>query len=75
MATWFFSNGVSAVLDVEFLSDGFRLLSREVVNYEAGTRVRVLVQRPAAGDVAVSIDLAPPGKDFVPWLASTLKKR
>lgn len=74
-ATWFFSNGVSAVLDVEFLPDGFRLLSREVVNYEAGTRVRILVQRPAAGDAAVSIDLAPPGKDFVPWLVSTLKKR
>jgi hypothetical protein len=75
VATWFFSNGVSAVLDVELLPDGFRLVSREVVNYESGTRMRILFQRQPAGDVAMSVDLAGPGRDFTSWLVSGMKKR
>ena len=74
-ATWFFSNGVMAVLDVELLPDGLRLVSREVVNYEAGTRARILFQRRAEGDVAMNVDLASPGKDFVAWLVSDLRKK
>ena len=38
VATWFFSNGVAGAFDVELLPDGVRLLSRELVNYESGTR-------------------------------------
>src|SRR5512140_2316014 len=45
VATWFFSNGVTGVFDVELLPDGVRLLSRELVNYEAGTRARIVFQR------------------------------
>ena len=52
-----------------------RLLSRELVNYEAGTRARIVFQRRPEGDVAMNVDLAPPGKDFVPWLVSALKKK
>jgi hypothetical protein len=75
VATWFFSNGVSGLFDVELLPDGVRLLSRELVNYEAGTRARMVFQRRPEGDVAMNVDLAPPGKDFVPWLVSALKKK
>lgn len=75
VATWFFSSGVTGAFDVELLPDGLRLLSRELLNYESGTRARMLFQRRPDGDVATSVDLAPPGKDFVPWLVSALKKR
>ncbi len=74
-ATWFFSNGITGVFDVELLPDGFRLLSRELVNYEAGTRARMLFQKLPEGDVTMNVDLASPGKDFVPWLVSALKKK
>ena len=74
-ATWFFSNGVSGVFDVEILPDGARLLSRELVNYESGTRARMLFQKGPEGDVTMNVDLALPGKDFVPWLVSALKKK
>jgi hypothetical protein len=75
VATWFFSNGVTGAFDVELLPDGVRLLSRELVNYESGTRARLLFQRRPEGDVAMNVDLAAPGKDFVPWLVSALKKK
>lgn len=75
VAAWFFSNGTSGVFDVELLPDGIRLLSRELVNYESGTRARILFQRRPEGDVAMNVDLAPPGKDFVTWLVSALRKK
>jgi hypothetical protein len=75
VATWFFSNGVSGVFDVELLPEGIRLLSRDLLNYEAGTRARMLFQRRPEGDVTMNVDLAPPGKDFVPWIVSALKKK
>ena len=75
VATWFFSNGVSGTFDVELLPDGVRLVSRELFNYESGTRARLLFQKRAEGDVTMNVDLAAPGKDFVPWLVSALKKK
>lgn len=75
VATWLFSNGVVGAFDVELLPDGVRLLSRELVNYESGTRARMLFQRRPEGDVSMNVDLALPGKDFVPWLVSALKKK
>ena len=75
VATWFFSNGVTGVFDVELLPDGLRLLSRELVNYESGTRARMLFQRRPEGDVSMNVELAPPGKDFVPWVVSALKRK
>lgn len=75
VATWFFSNGVTGVFDVELLPDGVRLLSRDLANYEAGTRARLLFQRRPEGDVTMNVELAAPGKDFVPWLVSALKKK
>ena len=75
VAPWFFSNGVSGTFDVELLPDGVRLVSRELFNYESGTRARLLFQKRAEGDVTMNVDLAAPGKDFVPWLVSALKKK
>jgi hypothetical protein len=75
VATWFFSNGAAGAFDVELLPDGVRLLSREVVNYESGTRARLLFQKRPDGDVTMNVDLAAPGRDFVPWLVSALKKK
>jgi hypothetical protein len=75
VATWYFSNGVTGVFDVELLTDGIRLVSREVVNYEAGTRARLVFQKRPEGDVAMNVDLAPPGKDFVAWIVSALRKK
>ena len=75
LATWYFSNGVTGLFDVELLPDGVRLVSRELVNYEAGTRARILFQKRAEGDVAMNVELAAPGKDFMPWLVSALKKK
>jgi hypothetical protein len=75
VAVWLFSNGVTGTFDVELLPDGLRLLSRELVNYESGTRARLLFQKRPEGDVAMNVDLAAPGKDFVPWLVSALKKK
>jgi hypothetical protein len=74
-ATWFFSNGVSGDFDVELLEDGIRLTSRALVNYEAGTRARMLFQKRPDGDVTMNVELAAPGKDFVPWLVSALRKK
>jgi hypothetical protein len=74
-ATWFFSNGVSGVFDVELLPDGIRLLSRTLVNYEPGTRAQLVVRGRPGGGLTMNVDLAPPGKDFVPWIVSTLKKK
>jgi hypothetical protein len=75
VAAWYFSNGVTGVFDVELLPDGIRLVSRELVNYESGTRARLLFQRRADADVTMNVELAAPGKDFVPWLVSALKKK
>jgi len=74
-ATWFFSNGVFGIFEVEILPDGIRLVSRELVNYESGTRARILLLKRPDGDVGMDVDLAAPGKDFVPWLVSALKKK
>lgn len=75
VATWFLSNGVSAVLDVELLADGVRFASRDVVNYEAGTKMRILAQRQASGEVAWTLELAAPGRDFAPWLVTALRRK
>jgi hypothetical protein len=35
----------------------------------------MLLARKADGELSLSTDLAPPGKDFAPWLTSSLKKK
>jgi len=75
VATYFFSTGISATFDVEIAPDGARLTSREVLNAEAGTRMRMLFSRKSDGELALSMDLAPGGKDFLPFLTSSLRKK
>ena len=75
VASYFFSTGISATFDVEVAPEGVRLVSRELLNAEAGTKARMLFARKPDGELALSMDLAPPGRDFAPWLVSALKKR
>jgi hypothetical protein len=75
VASYFFSTGISATFDVEIAPEGVRLASREFLNAEAGTKARMLFTRKADGELSLSTDLAPPGRDFVPWLVSALKKK
>jgi hypothetical protein len=75
VASYFFSTGISATFDVQVAAEGVRLTSRELLNAEAGTKARMLFVRKADGELALSMDLAPGGKDFVPFLTSTLRKK
>ncbi|MDL2717114.1 MAG: heme-binding beta-barrel domain-containing protein [Acidobacteriota bacterium] len=75
VASYFFSTGISATFDVEVAAESARLVSRELLNAEPGTKARMLFARKADGELSLSTDLAPPGKDFVPWLVSGLKKK
>jgi len=52
-----------------------RLVSKELLNAEAGTRVRMLFLRKADGELSLSTELAPGGKDYMPFLMSSLKKK
>jgi len=75
VASYFFSTGISATFDVEVAPESARLVSRELLNAEAGTKARMLFARKADGELSLSMDLAPPGRDFVPFLTSSLRKK
>ena len=75
VASYFFSTGIMGSFDVEIAPEGVRLVSRELLNAEAGTKARMLFSRKADGELALSMDLAPGGKDFVPFLTSSLRKK
>jgi len=75
VASYFFSTGISATFDVEVAAESARLVSREMLNAEPGTKARMLFTRKTDGELSLSTDLAPPGGDFVPWLVSALKKK
>jgi hypothetical protein len=76
VATYFFSTGVSGVYDVEFGADGaVRLASRELQNYENGAKARLLLAKRSDTELSLSMDIAPPGRNFVPFVTSTLKKK
>jgi THAP4-like, heme-binding beta-barrel domain len=75
VASYYFSTGIAGTFDVEVTPEGARLVSRELLNAEAGTKVRMTFGRKADGDLTLSMDLAPAGKDFVTFLTSSLKKK
>ena len=75
VASYFFSTGISATFDVEVAPESARLVSRELLNAEAGTKARMLFAHNADGTLSLSMDLAPAGKDFVPFLTSSLRKK
>ncbi|HSB63833.1 MAG TPA: hypothetical protein VLJ18_06685, partial [Thermoanaerobaculia bacterium] len=75
VASYFFSTGISATFDVEIAPESVRLASRELMNAAAGTKARMLFSRKADGELALSMDLAPGGKEFAPFLTSSLRKK
>jgi hypothetical protein len=75
VASYFFSTGISATFDVEIAPEGLRLASRELLNTEAGTKARMFFSRKPDGELTLSMDLAPAGKEFVPFLTSSLRKK
>ena len=75
VASYFFSTGISATFDVEIAPEGVRLTSRELLNTEVGTKVRMLFSRKPDGELTLSMDLAPAGKELVPFLTSSLRKK
>ncbi len=75
VATYFFSTGISGTFDVEFGPESVRLVSRELLNAEAGTRARMLFSRKSDGELVLTMDLAPGGKEFVAFLTSSLHKK
>lgn len=75
-ATYFFSTGVVGIYDVDFPSPGtVRLVSRELLNYEAGGRSRLVIARKSDTEISHQSDLAPAGKEFVPYIVSKLTKK
>ena len=71
-----FSTKVWGVYDAEVRPDGsIVFLSREMANLEGGTRSRWTLLRKADGSVAETLEVAPPSRDFVPFLAATLTKK
>ena len=76
VATYFFSTGVFGTFDVEFLPGGaIRMTAPSLGNYEAGARSRLLFMPRADGGLDTAVEIAPPGKDFVAFLTSSLKKK
>jgi hypothetical protein len=76
VAMYFFSTGVFGTYDVEILPDGgLRMNAGALSNYEPGTRSRRVFTRKADGSLDLSLDLAPAGKEFSPFLSGTLKKK
>ena len=71
-----FSTKAWGLYDAEVRSDGSILFtSREIGNLDAGTRSRWSLSRRPDGTILEELDLAPPGKDFVPYLKATLTKK
>ncbi len=76
VAAYYFSTGVFGSYDVEILPEGgIRMTAASLANYEAGARSRRLLARKADGSLDLSLDLAPSGKDFTPFLSGALKKK
>lgn len=71
-----FSTKAWGIYDAEVRPDGsIRFTSREIANLEAGTRSRWTLSRKADGTLLEELDVAPPGRDFAPYLSSPLTKK
>jgi hypothetical protein len=76
VATYFFSTGVWGTFDAEILPNGaIRMTSGGLSNYEAGARSRRVLTRRADGTLDLSLDIAPAGREFAPFLSGALKKK
>jgi len=76
VAWYFFSTGVSGVFEAEIREDGsIRLVAPALLNHEAGARARLTLRKAGEAGLEVAMDLAPPGKDFVAYQSSSLKRK
>jgi hypothetical protein len=76
VASYFFSTGVSGAFEVEIQDDGtIRLVAPSLLNYESGARARLTLKKAVDSGLDLSMDIAPPGRDFVAYLTSRLKKK
>lgn len=79
VAYYFFSTGILGTFDADLAADGssVKLLSTQLLNYEAGARARISITKAAAPatDITFQLDLAASGKDFVPYVIAKLAKR
>ncbi len=74
VAHFYFSTGVVGIYDVEVGASSLKLASRELVNYDAGSRSRIIVAGTGS-EILYTIELAPQGKDFLPFVESKLSKK
>jgi hypothetical protein len=71
-----FATKAWGLYDAEVRPDGsIRFTAREMANLEAGMRSRWTLTRKADGTLLEELDLAPAGRDFVPFLSATLTKK
>ena len=76
VAAYFFSTGVFGTYDVEILPGGtIRMTAASLANYDTGARSRRVLARRADGTLDLALDVAPPGKDFAPFLSGTLRRK
>ena len=70
-----FSTKAWGLYDAEVKADSILFTSREIGNLDAGTRSRWTLTRKADGTLQEELDIAVPGKEFVPYLKATLTKK
>jgi len=76
VAHYFYSTGLFGTYDVEFSADGStRVLSSQLLNYEAGARTRLTITKKSDTELSFQLDIAPSGKDFIPYVSSKLNKK
>jgi hypothetical protein len=75
VAHYYYSTGIVGTYDVEFPSEGtVRLVSTQLLNYEAGARLRMTFARKG-DEVQYLFEVAPSGKDFVTYVTSKLARK
>ena len=71
-----FSTKAWGIYDADVRPDGsIHFSSRELGNLEAGVRSRWTLSRKPDGTLLEELDVAPPSKDFVPYLSATLSRK
>ena len=76
VAYFFYSTAVVGFYDVEFPSEGvIRFISTSQLNFETGARTRVTITKKTGTEVSYLFEVAPAGKDFVPFVSSKMARK
>ena len=70
-----FSTKVWGLYDVELIPDGVRFVSRELANFEAGARSRLVFTRKSDSELDEQSEVSRGGKDFTPLFSGKLTKK